>query len=142
MSRQQHADPPKLTVPRPYGRYGTDEQANQPPECRQLSIVGSGESDPSEPPVRTNPLGSGFTVSSTDPAIVRVDVSACRGNYEWSLQIDYSYHGKTLHKVIGPFKSFGAAGQNTAVYTPDPSTGNVGTPSPPADVPIGCRGQQ
>ncbi|MFD7781460.1 hypothetical protein [Streptomyces sp. NPDC059753] len=75
------------------------------PKLVDRGVVGSGEADPSEPPVRTNPLGSGFTVSSTDPAIVRVDVSACRGNYEWSLQIDYSYHGKTLHKVVGPFKS-------------------------------------
>lgn len=112
------------------------------PKLVDRGVIGGGEADPSEPPVRTNPLGSGFTVSSTDPAIIRVDVSACRGNYEWSLQVDYSYHGKTLHKVVGPFRSFGAAGQNTSVYTPDLGTGKVGTPSPPTDVPIGCRGQQ
>ena len=111
------------------------------PELVDRGVEGSGESDPSEPPVRTNPLGSGFTVSASDPAIIRVDVSACRGNYEWSLQIDYSYHGQSLHKVVGPFRSFGAADKNTSVYIPDLATGKIGAPSTDTGPAIGCQAQ-
>jgi len=112
------------------------------PQLLDLGIEGSGDDDPSEPPVRANPLGSGFTVSATDPAIIRVDATACRGNYEWSLQIDYSYQGKALHKVVGPFRSFGAADKETKVYVPDLSTGDIGAESEEQGLPIGCQVQQ
>ncbi|WP_330460633.1 hypothetical protein OIB37_29390 [Streptomyces sp. NBC_00820] len=109
------------------------------PRLVDKGVVDDGYTDPTDPPVRTNPLGSGFTVSASDPAIIRVDAQACRGNYEWSLQIDYSYRGKSLHKVVGPFRSFGAASPSTDVYTPSPSTGKTGAPSSSANVrPIGC----
>ncbi|MFJ3641548.1 hypothetical protein ACIPRD_17545 [Streptomyces sp. NPDC090108] len=109
------------------------------PRLLDKGVEGGGYTDPTDPPVRTNPLGSGFTVSASDPAIIRVDAQACRGNYEWSLQIDYSYRGKSLHKVAGPFRSFGAGGPHTDVYTPNPSTGKIGARATTADNrPIGC----
>jgi hypothetical protein len=94
------------------------------------------------PPVRTNPLGSSFTVSAKDPAVVRVDASACRGNYEWSLVVEYSYdganHGHPLTKKVGPFKTFSVAGQDTVSYTPDMMSKDAGSPTPMTDSPTGC----
>ncbi|MGV9233227.1 hypothetical protein [Streptomyces nigra] len=112
------------------------------PQLLDRGVEGTGEADPTEPPVRTNSLGSGFTVSATDPAIIRVDATACRGNYEWSLQIDYTYQGKALHKVVGPFRSFGAAGKEAKVYVPDLSTGEIGAATEDKGLPIGCPVQQ
>ncbi|MFI0238060.1 hypothetical protein [Streptomyces sp. NPDC016845] len=100
--------------------------------------VSEGEPDPSEPPVRTDALGSGFTVSAKDPAIVRVDASACRGDYEWSLRIDYSYDGRPLHKNIGPFRSYSTLSADTAMYVPDPVTGEPGEPITAETRPVGC----
>lgn len=110
------------------------------PNLVDRGIVEDGPVDPSAPPIRTNRLGSGFTVSAADPAIIRVDVSACHGNYEWSLQIDYSYRGQYRHEVVGPFRSFAVAGSNTAVYVPNPSTGDIGMPTGQTSVP-GCASQ-
>ncbi|NWF31066.1 hypothetical protein HW130_33305 [Streptomyces sp. PKU-EA00015] len=93
---------------------------------------------PGDKPAPTNPLGSGFTVSAKDPAIIRVDATACHGNYEWSLVVDYSHNGKPLHKTLGPFKTFGAADKNTRAYVPNLSTGKIGDPLPEAGSPSGC----
>ncbi|MFD9749146.1 helix-turn-helix domain-containing protein [[Kitasatospora] papulosa] len=91
-----------------------------------------------DPAVRANPLGSGFTVSATDPAIIRVAATACRGNYEWSVQIDYSYRGKSLQKEVGPFKSFSVRDENTKVYVPNNTTGKLEKPTMGTDTPGGC----
>ncbi|MFG2351864.1 helix-turn-helix domain-containing protein [Streptomyces phaeochromogenes] len=97
-----------------------------------------GELVPGDKPAPTNPLGSGFTVSAKDPAIIRVDATACRGNYEWSLVVDYSHDGKQLHRTLGPFKTFGVAGTKTQTYVPNLSTGKIGEPLPEAGFPSGC----
>ncbi|MFI8174031.1 hypothetical protein ACIF6H_12095 [Streptomyces microflavus] len=74
----------------------------------------------------SNPLGPGFTVSSEDPAIVRVDVSACEGNYEWSLRVRYSEGGQKYSEVVGPFRTMSVPGKETVGYVPNPNTGQYG----------------
>lgn len=91
-----------------------------------------------EPTAQANPLGPAFKVTSEDPAVVRIDAQACRGNYSWSLVIDYSYDGKSYSKVIGPFKSMGKADAHTVTYIPDPMTGKPGKAQPAPEKGIGC----
>ncbi|MEV3958419.1 helix-turn-helix domain-containing protein [Streptomyces albogriseolus] len=105
------------------------------PSLIDKGVQGAGTADTPPP---TNALGSGFTVSAKDPAIVRVDAAACRGNYEWSLIIEYTHNGKPLEKPIGPFKTFSITNKNTRVYVPNPMTGEVGDPLPEASSPVGC----
>ncbi|WP_328580491.1 helix-turn-helix domain-containing protein [Streptomyces sp. NBC_00370] len=97
-----------------------------------------GQSTPGDKPAPTNPLGSGFTVNAKDPAIVRVDATACHGNYRWSLVIDYSYNGKTLQKKLGPFTTFSVPNADTRTYVPNLSTGDIGAPLPEPSAPTGC----
>ncbi|WP_345639481.1 hypothetical protein, partial [Streptomyces lacrimifluminis] len=89
-------------------------------------------------PAPSNPLGSAFTVNAKDPAVVRVDATACKGNYEWSLVVDYTYNGKQLHKKVGPFRTFSTTDKNTRAYVPNLSTGDAGEPLPTLDPPTGC----
>ncbi|MFF4484978.1 hypothetical protein ACFY0F_00540 [Streptomyces sp. NPDC001544] len=91
-----------------------------------------------EPTAPANPLGPAFKVTSEDPAVVRIDAQACRGNYSWSLVIDYSYDGKSYSKAIGPFKSMGKADAHTVTYIPDPMTGKPGKAQPAPEKGIGC----
>lgn len=94
-----------------------------------------------DPPAPTSPLGPGFTVSTTDPAMIRVDVQACKGNYEWSLLVNYSYDGQKFSKSIGPFRSMSVAGKGTAGYKPDQSTGRLTKDTKPGPAPtsaVGC----
>jgi hypothetical protein len=104
--------------------------------------IEEGELAEDSPPVPTNPLGSSFTVSAKDPAVIRVDASACRGNYEWSLVIEYSYDGANdghpLTRTIGPFKTFSVADQKTIAYTPNMRSKGAGSPTPITDSPTGC----
>ncbi|MET8394605.1 hypothetical protein ABZV59_22220 [Streptomyces anthocyanicus] len=109
------------------------------PELKDRGVVGERQSGEQEAP--PNPLGPGFTVSSTDPAIVRVDAQACKGNYEWSLRVNYSYDGKPYYKDVGPFRSMSQAGQDTVGYLPDPATGVLNENSEPGPAPtraVGC----
>ncbi|MFF3248961.1 hypothetical protein ACFYWY_35750 [Streptomyces sp. NPDC002870] len=83
----------------------------------------------------------GFTVSATDPAIVRVDVQACKGNYEWSLLVNYSYGGHKYSELVGPFRSMSVPGKDTVGYAPDPTTGVLSKNSKPGPAPetaVGC----
>ncbi|MEU1520384.1 hypothetical protein ABZ490_51240 [Streptomyces sp. NPDC005811] len=97
-----------------------------------------GPLQPGDKSARTNPLGSGFTVNAKDPAIIRVDAKACRGNYQWSLVIDYSYNGKPLQRVLGPFKTFSVPNSGTRAYVPDLRTGKLGEPLQEVGSPTGC----
>ncbi|MFF4644388.1 hypothetical protein [Streptomyces sp. NPDC001389] len=95
----------------------------------------TGEPEPNEARAKANPLGPAFTVSATDPAVIRVDVTACSGNYEWSLYVDYSYAGRSYRKLVGPFRSMGVRGENTVGYT---STGNYSVAGPAPEKGVGC----
>lgn len=78
-------------------------------------VVGE-RTDKDEAP--SNPLGPGFTVSSEDPAIVRVDVSACQGNYEWSLRLRYFDGSHEYSELVGPFRTMSVPDQDTVGYAP------------------------
>ncbi|MFJ3339124.1 helix-turn-helix domain-containing protein [Streptomyces sp. NPDC086766] len=97
-----------------------------------------GELQPGDKPAPTNHLGSGFTVNAKDPAIIRVDVTACHGNYEWSLVIEYTYNGHQFHKQLGPFRSLSVADKNTRAYAPNPGTGAIGEALTDIGAPLGC----
>lgn len=86
--------------------------------------------DPSDPPANDSPrspLGPGFVVSDTQHAVIRIESSSCRGNYEWNIDVQYVMAGSRSidHYIVGPFQSFGVA-NNTKVYegTQD-ATGSV-----------------
>ncbi|MFD3719804.1 hypothetical protein [Streptomyces sp. NPDC058674] len=87
---------------------------------------------------KTNPLGAGFIVSSDDPAIVRIDATACKGNYEWGVLVDYSSNGKSYRREVGPFRSMGVLGKDTVGYTPDPATQVFGAAGPPPQQGVLC----
>ncbi|NEB32802.1 hypothetical protein G3I62_27550 [Streptomyces sp. SID14446] len=109
------------------------------PLLADRGVVGQRASGDDEAP--PNPLGPGFTVSAKDPAIVRVDTQACKGNYEWSLVISYSYDGHTYSKSVGPFRSMSVVDQRTVGYLPDPATGVLSKNSKPGPAPtraVGC----
>ncbi|MFJ3922229.1 hypothetical protein [Streptomyces sp. NPDC090022] len=92
-----------------------------------------GKPEPGRQKANANPLGPAFTVSAADPAVVRVDVSACEGNYEWGLIVDYAHAGHVYRQTVGPFRSMGVLGEDTVGYTPDPTTHLYGAAgAPPA----------
>ncbi|MDI1456481.1 5'-methylthioadenosine/S-adenosylhomocysteine nucleosidase family protein [Streptomyces sp. NPDC003388] len=102
-----------------------------------------GERLPDQEKAPPNPLGPGFTVSANDPAIIRIDVQACKGNYEWGLRIQYSYDGVKYYTLVGPFRSMSVAGKDTIGYGPDPVTGGLPANDKPGPAPTtanGCPG--
>lgn len=67
--------------------------------------------------VPTASLGPDFTLSGKQHSRIRLNVSSCRGNYEWRLDIQYVVSGsrEIQHYQVGPFQSYGVA-NNTTVY--------------------------
>ncbi|MFK0254930.1 hypothetical protein [Streptomyces sp. NPDC090445] len=93
---------------------------------------------PGEKPANAKPLGSGFTVSADDPAVIRVDVTACQGNYEWGLFVDYVHAGQSYRRQLGPFRSMGVRGKDTVDYAPDPETRLYGKAGGPPQSAVLC----
>jgi hypothetical protein len=70
------------------------------------------------PGMRSEPIGPEFTVSTDQPATLRFDVTGCKANYQWRLEITYSVDGdpKKHTYVSGPYRTMGFA-DNTKMYT-------------------------
>jgi len=85
-------------------------------DTNKLSDLGVQDSDaPTDTPPPTNPLGPAFTVTSEHPAVIQVHTTACKGNYEWFVDLDYDYKGQRRTKSFGPYRTFGKA-ENTTLY--------------------------
>lgn len=77
--------------------------------------------------VATEKLGSDFVISGSDETSIVIDAYACRGNYEWTVELQYSVAGDPTpyHADLGNFDIYGF-GKNTAVYSGmDRSTGKI-----------------
>ena len=68
--------------------------------------------------VPTAELGPAFIIDGQNHARIRVHARSCHGNYQWSLNIQYTEAGSSEIKTLplGPFVSFGTA-SNTTVYS-------------------------
>ncbi|WP_330330827.1 hypothetical protein OHS33_14575 [Streptomyces sp. NBC_00536] len=91
-----------------------------------------------EKTAKANPLGSSFTVSAADPATIRVDVTACQGNYAWGLLVDYVYAGRTYREQVGPFRSMGTPGKDTVTYVRDQTTHGYSAANTPPSKAVPC----
>lgn len=78
-------------------------------------VVGSAAVE-GQPPPPQEPLGSAFTVTDTDQAVVAVRAFGCGGNYEWRLKLEYIVGGEQKQLELGPFRSM-ASGVNVPAYT-------------------------
>lgn len=91
--------------------------------------IGAFNGPGADPPggMPTAPLGPAFTVSKAQHARIVVDVSACHGNYEWNLDIQYLPSGSSTIKdhIIGPFQSYGVANNTTEYAGHQDTTGKV-----------------
>jgi hypothetical protein len=70
------------------------------------------------PGMRSDPIGPTFTVTKDEPATLRFDVSACKANYQWSIEITYSVEGDPdKHTFVsGPYRTMAFA-DKTKMYT-------------------------
>ena len=73
--------------------------------------VASGAANPKNGPAPTAAFGPDFVLSGDDHARLRVDTYACRGNYQWRLDIEYTETGRSGVQIfpVGPYFSFGLA---------------------------------
>lgn len=86
--------------------------------------------------MRTDPIGPEFVVSAAQPATLRFDVSGCKANYQWKIEITYSVDGDpaTHTYVTDVYRTLGLA-DDTTMYTLGASgsyitTGSINGPSP------------
>ena len=66
-------------------------------------------------------------VTPTAPRTIRFDITGCRANYTWYLEVDYAVIGNEHQYVrtLGPYRTFSLLANNTPVYTlnsPDGAT--------------------
>jgi hypothetical protein len=83
------------------------------PSLIDQGVVGEPQAAMDDEPPREEDLGPGFVVTESEPATIRIDTSACHGNYRWSLDVTYSVDGVVDRTSVGPFLSFGLAEQAT-----------------------------
>jgi hypothetical protein len=79
------------------------------------------ESGPNQKPnAPTASLGTGFVVDNQNDTQIRLDTLSCKGNYQWTLEVQYMEVGTTGIKSyeIGPMTSYGRA-DNTVRYVGD-----------------------
>jgi hypothetical protein len=81
--------------------------------------------DPSVKLIRKEPLGPTFKVTSSNPAMIRIDTVSCRANYTWSVELHYVVAGDEHQYVrsVGPFRSFGFVNKDTPVYSKNSADG-------------------
>jgi hypothetical protein len=79
--------------------------------------VASGAGGPSNGVAPTEQFGPDFVLSNNEHARIRVDTYACRGNYQWHLDIEYTETGRSGVQTVpvGPYWSYGLA-DNTMDY--------------------------
>jgi hypothetical protein len=121
IDRRDLAPPAWIYVPDDgCGPYNSDRIFNfnlDVPEFADKGLYVSDAGGPPEADMPAAPLGPDFTVTSSRHARVRVNAASCRGNYEWSLDVQYVRPGGSdiEHVDVGPFQSYGVA-NNTTLY--------------------------
>ncbi|WP_163645872.1 hypothetical protein [Mycobacterium conspicuum] len=77
--------------------------------------VAAGAAGPSNGTAPTAAFGPDFVLSGKDHARIRVDTYACRGNYQWRLDVEYTETGRSGVQSfpVGPYLSFGLANNTT-----------------------------
>lgn len=84
-------------------------------------VMGSSDQQAAGASVRREPLGPAFHVSAKDPAQIRVDVTSCRGHYEWGLVVKYLVRGEERTWNVGtaaqPYRSIGILSSPVPSYT-------------------------
>lgn len=84
------------------------------------------------PDAPSAPLGPQFVLDGSRHARIRIDASACRANYQWTVSVQYIVTGeKGIREVaLGPFESYAVA-DHTVQYVgyQDPSGDFTGSHS-------------
>ncbi|WET81090.1 hypothetical protein P3102_07650 [Amycolatopsis sp. QT-25] len=87
------------------------------PSLKDTGVQESEDGKP-VPDTRSDPIGPTFSVTKDEPATLRFDVSACKANYQWSIEITYSIDGDLGRHtfVSGPYRTMAFA-DKTKMYT-------------------------
>ncbi|MEV6641080.1 hypothetical protein [Amycolatopsis sp. NPDC051371] len=126
--------PPPTWIYSPEGGCGGPTDRSFDLDLDKPSLKDKGAPDESDTAdvtkLRREPIGPAFTVSPDQPATLRFDVTGCRANYQWNLEVTYSVDGdQAKHTyVAGPFRTMGFA-DKTKRYTRalDGSFTDIGT---------------
>lgn len=95
----------------------------------------------------SEPLGPTLKIASDQPKTIRFDVTGCRANYTWYLDVDYAVVGKEHQYVrtLGPYRTFSLLASTAPVYainSPDGGTYSFTREDSTADLTQQQCGQQ